>query len=92
MLVNAGLPAAPVGQPRDLQLDKQMSHDNRMSSTQFASGTTAYLPRLGVNFKGVSERTGGQAPALGEHTDTVLGNAGFSPQEIAALRDTGDIV
>ena len=92
MLVHAGLPAAPVGQPRDLQQDKQMNHEDRMSATRFASGRTANLPRPGVSFKGVTERTNGQAPVLGEHTDTVLGDAGFSAADIAALRDAGDIV
>jgi crotonobetainyl-CoA:carnitine CoA-transferase CaiB-like acyl-CoA transferase len=29
------------------------------------------------------------APALGEHTDAVLGEAGFTPAEIEALRDAG---
>ncbi len=92
MLVHGGLPAAPVGQPRDLQKDKQMNHEDRMSATRFASGRTANLPRPGVSFKGITERTGGQAPVLGEHTDTVLGDAGFSAADIATLRAAGDIV
>ncbi len=91
MLVTAGLPAAPVGHPRDLQHDPQMNHDDRLSATRFASGTVAKLPRPGVSFKGVTETTSGQSPRFGEHTDDVLGEAGFSPQDIAALRDAGDI-
>lgn len=31
----------------------------------------------------------GKAPGLGEHTDEVLGEAGFSPAEVAALREAG---
>ena len=92
MLVTAGLPAAPVGHPRDLQHDSQMNYEDRMSATRFASGMTAKLPRPGVSFKGVTEHTSGQAPQLGEHTDAVLDGAGFSPQEIAALREARDIV
>ena len=32
------------------------------------------------------------APGLGEHTDEVLGELGFAPAELAALRDAGAIV
>ncbi len=32
-----------------------------------------------------------RAPLLGEHTDQVLGEAGFADHEIAALRDAGAI-
>jgi crotonobetainyl-CoA:carnitine CoA-transferase CaiB-like acyl-CoA transferase len=31
------------------------------------------------------------APAFGEHTDQVLGEAGYSPQEIAAMREAGAV-
>ena len=43
------------------------------------------VPRLSAT-PGVWRRP---APALGEHTDEVLGQAGFSADDIAALRKLG---
>ena len=91
MLVTKGLPAAPVGQPRDLQHDPQMNFEDRMSTSRFANGATAKLPRPGVSFRGVTETTSGQSPRFGEHTDELLDELGYSATEIAALRDAGDI-
>ena len=36
-------------------------------------------------------RSRGPGPTLGEHTDEVLREAGFTPEEIAALHDAGAI-
>jgi len=91
MLVTAGLPAAPVGRPRDLMDDPQMNFENRLSTTRFANGAVAKLPRPGVSFRGVTETTSGQSPDFGEHTDAVLGGLGLSPEEIAKLREAGEI-
>ena len=91
MLVMAGLPAAPVGHPRDLMDDPQMNFENRMSTTRFANGAVAKLPRPGVSFRGVTETASGQSPNFGEHTDDVLGSLGLSRQEITELRKGGDI-
>ncbi len=91
MLVMAGLPAAPVGQPRDLMDDPQMNFENRMPTTRFANGGVAKLPRPGVSFRGVTETASGQSPDFGEHTDAVLGGLGFSSGEIVEKREAGEI-
>ena len=33
----------------------------------------------------------GPGPALGEHTDAVLGEAGYTAEDIAALRSAGEV-
>ena len=91
LLVEAGLPAAPAGLPRDLADDPQMNA-GRLSTTRFLNGAVAKLPRPGVAFRGVTETASGQAPAFGEHTDAVLTRLGISPEDIAKLRKDGDIV
>lgn len=51
------------------------------------------LPQLGLPIK-ARRRPGGlrrPAPALGEHTEEVLGEAGYGPQEIVGLRRDGVI-
>jgi alpha-methylacyl-CoA racemase len=57
-------------------------------------GATQKVRLLGVPVK-LSETPGDTAqrpgPALGEHTAEVLGAAGFSPGEIAALEESGAV-
>ncbi len=91
MLVNAGLPAAPLGRPRDLADNPQMNFANRASTTRFANGAVAKLPRPGVTFRSVTETTSGQSPAFGEHTDAVLTELVVDPRKITQLREAGDI-
>ncbi len=47
------------------------------------------LPRHPVRFAGTPSELGSPAPALGQHTDEVLGELGLSGDEVAALRSSG---
>lgn len=46
-------------------------------------------PRHPAQFSGTPAHLGGPCPALGEHTDELLGELGLEPAEIAALRAAG---
>ena len=59
--------------------------------------TRPTVPRVGARVLRLEERGDGAggirtpAPALGEHTDAVLAEAGLAPAEIAGLRQAGAI-
>ena len=85
---------APVGQPADLFTDAHLLATggllevfiSRLGGTQ---GRKVGLPAMPIEFGTARERPGlrRQPPRLGEHNAEVLGEAGFSPQEIAALAE-----
>ena len=52
-------------------------------------GTTRILVRTPVNFKNMGLPPYNKGPKLGEHTDAVLGELGYSTEEIKALRAKG---
>ena len=47
------------------------------------------MPGLPVEFGAFEREMPRRAPELGEHTDEILAEIGYSPAEIAALRETG---
>ncbi|HEX5320389.1 MAG TPA: CoA transferase, partial [Stellaceae bacterium] len=89
---------APVGQPGDLFADPHLLAtgglvDVFVSRFGEEGGKIAGLPALPVEF-GLDRRRPGlrrQPPRLGEHSAEVLGEAGFSAAEIAALAESGAI-
>jgi crotonobetainyl-CoA:carnitine CoA-transferase CaiB-like acyl-CoA transferase len=69
-----------------LELDEALVHEHVRARGMVADGVLANPVRLSET-PAAAER--GPAPGLGEPTDTVLAEAGFSPDEIAALRAAG---
>ncbi|MEE8435452.1 MAG: CoA transferase [bacterium] len=51
----------------------------------------APIARTPLELSGTLLKTPGPAPALGEHTAAILGELGYGPEDIAALRDKGVI-
>ncbi len=86
-----GVPAGPVffveelfGHPQVLENGLQMEMDHEL---------LGHLKMVGPPFR-MSETPltpQGPSPVLGADTDTVLAEAGYSPEEIATLRETGVI-
>jgi crotonobetainyl-CoA:carnitine CoA-transferase CaiB-like acyl-CoA transferase len=90
---------APVGRPEDLFTDAHLLAtggllDVFISRTGGSEGKKVGLPALPIEFGRAHERPGlaRQPPRMGEHNAQVLGEAGFSPAEIAALADAKVIV
>jgi crotonobetainyl-CoA:carnitine CoA-transferase CaiB-like acyl-CoA transferase len=89
---------APVAQPGDLFADAHLMASNGlldvfMSPAGGAEGLKVGLPALPIEFGG-RQRPGlhRQPPRMGEHNVQVLGEAGFSPGDIAALAERRVIV
>lgn len=57
-----------------------------------ALGQTIKVPGLGVMIGGENGRVRAAPPLVSEHADDVLAEAGYTPQEIAEMRDAGAVV
>jgi itaconate CoA-transferase len=61
-----------------------------VTETRTRAGEAVGLVRAPVRIDGRAEPLG-PAPGLGEHTDEVLGEIGYAPDDIAALRRSGTV-
>jgi crotonobetainyl-CoA:carnitine CoA-transferase CaiB-like acyl-CoA transferase len=55
---------------------------------QTAMGTVRQ-PRPAARFDRTPARIGGPAPRIGEHTDAILAEAGYAPDEIETMKASG---
>ena len=90
-LAEADVPCAPV-----LQLDELWQHEQTAAVGTIQELEHAVLgpirqPRPAPRFDGREQPTAAWAPTLGQHTDEVLADAGWSSAAIAGLRDSGVI-
>jgi crotonobetainyl-CoA:carnitine CoA-transferase CaiB-like acyl-CoA transferase len=90
----ANISWAPVGQPADLFTDAHLIATGGLLDVFIdragAAGQTVSLPTVPVEFGSAPRQRPGlrrQPPRLGEHNAEVLGEAGFTPREIAALAE-----
>ena len=87
-----GAPFAPVQDVDEFLADAQTAHNQttvECEDPRFAGqGTTRYL-RHPVRYSATPASLRRHPPRLGEHTDEVLAEAGFSSAEIAKLRAAG---
>ncbi len=95
MLANAGVPSAPVRDPKTAIRDPRVVARletvpvNHPVLGTFEEYRTAGIP---VHFSDAVVGNSGPAPRLGEHTIEILSSiAGYSSEQIAALRQTGVI-
>ena len=88
-LLAAGVPVGPVYLPGEVGADPQAAE----LMVQIEDEVTGPQRQLGGVFEMSKSAVGpaGPAPALAQHTDEVLREAGLSAGEIAALRDTGAV-
>ena len=89
----AGIPAELVAEDIEegVYANPQTAHLNAVDFPSYPGFTNMRQPGLLVDFsESPGERRSG-SPALGEHTEAVLGEFGYSPDEIAALEANGVI-
>lgn len=86
-----GAPVAPANSIPDMMEDPQARHSRVVFEVHHEkSGTLRYL-RNPVRFAETPTSMRHHPPRLGEHSDEVLREAGYSAEEIAALREAGAI-
>ncbi|MCH7734477.1 MAG: CoA transferase [Chloroflexi bacterium] len=89
----AGVPSELVAEDIDegVYANPQAAHLNSLAFPDYPGFTNLRQPGLLVDFsESPGERRSG-SPALGEHTEDVLAQFGYSPDEIAALEASGVI-
>jgi len=83
------VPCAPVLQREDLAAFPQIRENETLVVEEHPLAGPMRQPRPAARFEGTPASIRRPAPALGEHTDEVLGEVGYSAEEIGALRESG---
>ena len=85
----AGLPAGPVLTPQQALDDPQVAAMEYLHAIADYPGLHRPVPVTGlpVTLSATPGMTPKRPPLLGEHTDAVLAELGYTPSEIIALRD-----
>lgn len=87
----AGLPAGPIYTPQQALDDPQVAAMNMLRSIADYPGLQRPVPVSGlpVQLSATPGVAPGRPPLLGEHTDAVLAELGYTSAQIRALRDQG---
>ncbi|MGH6871991.1 MAG: CaiB/BaiF CoA transferase family protein [Rhizomicrobium sp.] len=87
----ARVPAGPVYRMRETLDDPHVKHGGFFTNVDFPGIGSAPIAATPVKLHATPGEVRKRPPALGEHTDEVLGELGYSTPEIAALREAGSI-
>ncbi len=88
-LAEAGVISAPVLSQMEIVNDPELRSLGRFSSVADAEGKILWLPDLPYVASAWAKRRLGPPPKLGEHTEEVLRDTGFTEEEIQAMDDEG---
>jgi len=87
----ARVPAGPVYRPRQALDDEHVKSGDFFAEVDFPGVGRAKVAATPVKLHGTPGTIRARPPVLGEHTDEVLRELGFSPMEIAALKKEGAV-
>lgn len=91
-ILNArGVPVSPIQTAGDVLNDPQLAALEQMEDLVLDGGRPARVPRLPLEMSLTPPRVCGPPPRPGEHTRTVLEEAGLDPASIEALLQSGII-
>ena len=80
-----GLPFAPITKPEDLFDDPHLKATGGLASMTLPDGRVTQVPLLPITLGGERPRLRMNAPRLGEHTDALLAELGYTRSEILAV-------
>jgi crotonobetainyl-CoA:carnitine CoA-transferase CaiB-like acyl-CoA transferase len=81
-----GLPFAPITRPQDLFDDPHLLATGGLAPLVLNDGRPTLVPLMPITLDGERPGVRSSPPQLGEHTDSVLSEVGYSAAQIAALR------
>jgi crotonobetainyl-CoA:carnitine CoA-transferase CaiB-like acyl-CoA transferase len=85
----ADVPCAPVLRRREVMNNVQVINNALIEQMEQPSLGTVRQPRPAARFDRTPAGIGGPAPRIGQHTDTILAEAGYSAVEIEAMKQVG---
>ncbi len=86
---NASIPFAPIARPEDLFDDPHLRATGGLIETQLPDGTPARLPRLPITMENADFGLRRDPPSIGQDTQAILAEIGFSDERIRGLLDSG---
>ena len=89
LLEKEDVPFAPERRHEELADDPQVKHLDVFYEMNHPEHGTVKAAHRAIRYDGDNHSNFSPPPALGEHTDSVLAEAGLSPERIAALRAAG---
>ena len=85
---DSGLPFAPIVQPQDLFDDPHLLATGGLAAMQLPDGRETQVPLMPITMDGHRPGVRSNPPRLGEHTDALLLEAGYTVNQIRRLKDT----
>ena len=85
---DSGLPFAPIVQPQDLFDDPHLLATGGLAAVQLPDGRETQVPLMPITMDGHRPGVRSNPPRLGEHTDALLLEAGYTVNQIRRLKDT----
>ncbi len=89
LLDGENLPYAPVNNPSDLLSDAHLNQGGHWLNVNPTGEMELKMPMMPVVIEGQSHRVVRQPPRLGEHTDEILEELGYTTSEIRSMKDDG---
>ncbi len=87
----AGVPCGPINSVAEVFDEPQIRHRNMLRHLQNSAGVSVPQVVCPINFSEASLRFDQAPPLLGEHTEQVLSELGYSAQQIKSLRQSNTI-
>ena len=82
----ADVPCAPVLRRSDVMANAQVVHNGLIEQLEQPLMGTVRQPRPAARFERTPAGIAGPAPRIGEHTDSILAEVGYSTAEIEAMK------